>query len=436
MDKQKKKSMEDVQEKMNSLKNRLQVAEDTLEAIRTGSVDAIAIQGENGTQIFSLKTADKTYRNLVEKMNEAGLTLNQDGIILYCNSQFANLVNLPISQVISSSFIRFLPAEQHPRFQDLFIKGWSESCKGEFIIQSLDGKYISVQMSLNKIDSEENVILGVIITDLSELKIAYKQLQFIQEELKFLNVTLEERVTQRTTELSNKNEALLKSNNDLDNFIYTASHDLRAPISNIEGLVSALESMLQEKHIKDFEIEETIAMINRSLARFRETIGDLLEIAKIQKDSAEDVALINFREIIDDVLETIQREILEAKAILHVDINDIKIKFSRKNLKSIIYNLLSNAIKFKSADRRPEIFIHVRDEGDYILMTVKDNGLGIKPDDINKVFLMFKRFHVHVEGTGIGLYIVKRIIDNAEGRIEIESKFGEGSTFKVFLRKL
>jgi PAS domain S-box-containing protein len=447
----KNKSEEDYQREIEKLKERVQIAEDTLEAIRTGSIDAIAVTGENGTEIYTLKSADKTYRNLVEKMNESGLTLNSDGVILYCNSQFSRLVNLPLSKVIGSSFSRFLPIESHSKFYDLFRKGWKETSKGEFSIQSSTGEYIYVQMSLNTIEAEENIVLGIIITDISELKKAYTDLQNIQNELKQLNATLEAKVLRRTEdllnakkqlqlinlELSNKNEELLRTNNDLDNFVYTASHDLKAPISNIEGLLFTLNSIFKEKNIQDKDIDEIMSMMNHSINRFKGTIIDLSEIVKIQKNNYDDIAPINCREIVKDVKETIQLLIQNSEAAIHIDIDDrFEINFSRKNLHSIVYNLLSNAIKYRSPNRKPEIFLKAESAGDYTIMTVKDNGLGMKREDKDKIFSMFKRLHDHVEGTGVGLYIVKRIIDNAGGKIEVDSILDEGTVFKVYFKNI
>src|SRR5690606_14835843 len=100
----------------------------------------------------------------------------------------------------------------------------------------------------------------------------------------------------------------------------------------------------------------------------------------------------------------------------HPDIN-----ISRKNLKSIVYNLISNAIKYSDPERPPRIYIKTMKVEDYVLMTVEDNGIGMYPGSIQKIFNLFKRLHSHVEGTGIGLYIVKRIIDNMGGKIEVES---------------
>ena len=109
------------------------------------------------------------------------------------------------------------------------------------------------------------------------------------------------------------------------------------------------------------------------------------------------------------------------------------IHFAEKNLRSIIYNLLSNAVKYHSPDRAPHVDVraHVRDG--HTVLEVHDNGLGLTPAHLPRLFGMFQRFHDHVEGTGIGLYMVKRMVENAGGRIEVHSQLGAGTTFFVHL---
>jgi PAS domain S-box-containing protein len=230
-------------------------------------------------------------------------------------------------------------------------------------------------------------------------------------------------------------EQLARTNNDLDNFIYTASHDLKAPVSNIEGLVSALEQTLAETKSQPADTEILVEMIKSSLKRFQRTIRYLTEISKIQKNIQEDISEIKINEVINDVLSDTSELIRKSNAEITVTLSDCgTIRFSLTNLRSIIYNLLTNAIKYSSPDRKPIIDIRCRSENNFFILEVEDNGLGLREDQKEKVFGMFKRAHSHVEGTGVGLYLVKRIIDNSGGRIELDSKEGKGSIFRVFLK--
>lgn len=239
-----------------------------------------------------------------------------------------------------------------------------------------------------------------------------------------------------TEQLEHKNKQLTRINNDLDNFVYTASHDLKAPINNIEGLMNVLNRILAEANIKHEKIRPLTKMIQLSIDRFKNTIKDLTEVAKVQSDIEEDQEKIEFKEMLEEVKLNIRSEINKTNAIITDDFSKVPlIYFSKKNLRSIIYNLLSNAIKYRSPNRRPEIKISTSlPDEEHILLIVKDNGLGIREDDKHKIFTMFKRLHQHREGTGIGLAIVKKIIDNNGGKIEVESRIGEGTTFKVYFK--
>lgn len=263
-----------------------------------------------------------------------------------------------------------------------------------------------------------------------------------EKELQKINNELEERVKERTDELLGKNieleamnEQLKKVNADLDSFVYAASHDLKAPVSNIEGLLSSLEDCLPGEVLHEDMIRDILTMINQSIVKFKGTIKDLTEITKIQKDINEDINTVDIVETIEDVKVGLRELILNADAEIAVKTDGVKeINYSRKNLNSILYNLISNAIKYRDPDRRPSIDIEIYEDTSYAVLEVTDNGLGFNPSDKNKIFTMFKRLHDHVEGTGVGLYIVKRIVENSGGRIEVESTPGKGTTFKVYFK--
>jgi two-component system, sensor histidine kinase and response regulator len=253
-----------------------------------------------------------------------------------------------------------------------------------------------------------------------------KALEKAHEDMIALNRQLEERVSERT-------EELLRINNDLDNFIYTASHDLKAPISNIEGLMNLFYKALSPESKTSSDFVRLQGMINESIDRFKNTLQDLTEVAKVQEEAIVKDTLL-FSELVEEVKQNIKEEIEESKALITEDFSKApKIVFSRKNLRSILYNLISNAIKYRSSQRLPKVSITTSRVGSYILLQVRDNGLGIAKKDQHKVFGMFKRLHTHVEGTGVGMAIVKRIVENSGGKIEIDSEAGKGSCFKIWL---
>ncbi|WP_026463553.1 ATP-binding protein [Adhaeribacter aquaticus] len=234
-------------------------------------------------------------------------------------------------------------------------------------------------------------------------------------------------------ELQKKNKELQKINSDLDTFIYTASHDLKAPITNIEGLVATLVEDLPADYWEREETQMVITMIRHSIGRFRNTISDLTELTKLQRDAQDDISLVQLPDIFEEVCLDLNTALQESGATFEVDFSQISaLRFSRKNMRSILYNLVSNAVKYRSPDRKPFVRIATKVEQNFCVLSVKDNGLGIHPSQENKIFDMFKRLHDHVEGSGIGLYIVKKIVEDSGGRIELESQPEVGSTFKVY----
>jgi len=243
------------------------------------------------------------------------------------------------------------------------------------------------------------------------------------------NETTEKVINAR--KLAESNAELKRINNDLDNFIYTASHDLKAPVSNLEGLFYTLFSEITMTK----ELAELKEMIEASFKRFTITIKDLTEISKIQKESSIESTEIFFSDVLKDVEEGLTDELksLEPEIISNFSIPSIK--FSRKNLRSIIYNFISNGIKYSSPGRKPILSLSTEKQNEFIVLTITDNGLGVAAEHLGKMFQMFKRLHNHVEGTGIGLYIVKRIVDNAGGKIEVQSELGKGTTFKIYLKE-
>lgn len=236
----------------------------------------------------------------------------------------------------------------------------------------------------------------------------------------------------RKVEVEKKNEELIKINNDLDTFIYTASHDLKHPISNLEGLLNALK---RPSTAHKPELQQQInEMIGMSLQKLKQVITDLSEVAKVQKNIDElNISTINLSQLILEVKEDISGIINASGAEIEKNLRVEEIDFSKKNLRSILYNLLTNAIKYKHPERVPHIVISTYLEDKYFVLSVRDNGLGIDMKQKEKLFMLFKRLHSHVEGTGIGLYIVKRIVDNVEGRIEVDSELNKGTEFRIYI---
>jgi PAS domain S-box-containing protein len=234
-------------------------------------------------------------------------------------------------------------------------------------------------------------------------------------------------------ELLSKNEELRRINQDLDNFVYTASHDLKLPIINMAGI---FEELTNSAEFKDPDAAQLINLFDKSLKQIHGTINDLSEIVKVQKNLEDIREAVSLQQITDEVCLSIQDQIGETDASIYLDFSAAPtVWFSPVNLRSVLYNLISNSLKYAFPERKPQIWLSSELAGDFILLTVQDNGLGI---DLNKhgekVFQMFRRFHNHVQGTGIGLYLLHRLVTNNGGRVEIASTVNEGTTFKIFFK--
>lgn len=234
--------------------------------------------------------------------------------------------------------------------------------------------------------------------------------------------------------INNTNEELIKINNDLDNFVYTASHDLKAPVLNIEGLVYVLTKALKEGKME--KAETMIEMIKTSILKFKETIQALTEVAKTNKNIDDEVVKVNLKQLVEDILLSIDDMIEAAQADIQSDfsrLDEEEIYFSLANMRSLLINLITNAIKYRSPERKPIIRLSFEKEDKLLIIKISDNGLGIAKEHQDRVFQMFKRMHTQVEGTGIGLYLVKRIVENQGGSIVLDSEVDQGTTFTLNL---
>ncbi|QHL85963.1 PAS domain S-box protein [Nibribacter ruber] len=245
------------------------------------------------------------------------------------------------------------------------------------------------------------------------------------------------------TDLKETQEKLKETNNhlllvieDLDNFVYTASHDLKAPILNIEALLRELRLELPEEDYEQVELHQIIQMMQGAVERFKKTIDNLTEVTKLQNEQHGVIEKIKVGELIEDIVLDMDQMFKASGVQLKIDVKQCPIiSFSEKNLRSIIYNLISNSIKYRSLDQEPYIHLSCLSESGYSVLKVEDNGLGMNPAQEEQLFSMFTRFHDHVEGSGIGLYMVKKIVQNAGGKIEVSTKVGKGTTFKIYFPK-
>ncbi|MEX2565466.1 MAG: CheR family methyltransferase [Cyclobacteriaceae bacterium] len=229
--------------------------------------------------------------------------------------------------------------------------------------------------------------------------------------------------------IEDTNSKLVKINNDHDTFIYSVSHDLLSPINNIQGLIDNIHESEDQEEVKVFS-----GLLTKLVDQVKESIRELSAIANVDNEPLE-FEKVDVEEILVEVKESLNNRI---KLNLSIDFQVKEISFPVKYMRSILFNLLNNAVKYKSPARELEVKIKTEKSEGFILLSIEDNGMGIAKEKIGELFSKFKRVHdlnTNVEGTGIGLYLVKKMITNAGGEIEVESQLGKGSRFKVFIKE-
>jgi len=234
------------------LRSRLAIAEETLDAIRNGRVDAIVVSGAGGDQIYSISSAETPYRLIIEEMNEGAVTLTSDGIILYCNQRFAKLVNHPIETLTGSLFKNFISVDDHPKLGSLLRQGLNSQVRGEFTASgNCSGETVYFQISFNPLPAELGDIC-IIITDISELKKREKDLREARE-------LLEKRVEERTSELAQKiselNDANLKAINAM---VEAVESGKKSETANRQ----LLEEISERKQTEKTLLEKTLELDN------------------------------------------------------------------------------------------------------------------------------------------------------------------------------
>ena len=222
---------------------------------------------------------------------------------------------------------------------------------------------------------------------------------------------------------------LERANEYLDNFVYSVAHDLKSPVANLNSLMDLF-------HMKGVDKIEIFDKMDKGIKRLDKTLNSLVEIIDIQKNVLREPEVVDLYEIKDIIEANIEHHIKYADPILTYDFDVSKIHFIEVYLLSIFQNLISNSLKYSSPIRRCVIDIKAELVGEDIILTFKDNGIGIHEDDYEKIFEPFNRLTTQANGKGIGLHIVKSIMVNSGGRIEIKSVVGEGTEFKLYFKEL
>lgn len=283
--------------------------------------------------------------------------------------------------------------------------------------------------TLQEVNQELNRLYFEVSEQNEEIQAQANKLVASNRSITDLNRDLEKLITEKTVELRRSNEELVKYNNELLQFSYTVSHNLRGPVARVLGLSSLLQNE------QDFtQAKQWVTLISKTAFELDTIIKDLGKILELRHEPQR------FRETIELADEwrqsvSLLQDSLRGDEQILSDFQALpELTTVRPMLQSILYNLLSNAIKFRSPDRPLIIRASSRIMDSKAIIEVADNGLGFNTEQHKeKLFRLYTRFHSHVEGRGLGLYLIKSQVEVLHGKVEVESQPGVGTRFRVIL---
>ncbi len=371
--------------------------------MRAGEIDAFIVQGPRGEQVYTLRSAEQPYRTLVEEMQEGAAILTVAGDIVYCNRQFSTMVGIPLEQVIGCSLDQFLTGADRAPFGALRKAGFGK-CRAR--LAASDGRVIDVYLSLSTTRADdETERLNLIVTDLSALLDAQSGRDRAEQE-----------------------------NQAKDEFMAMLAHELRNPLSAISAAVQVLEAGNGQEN----PALRARSIISRQVQHLARLVDDLLDVGRVVTGKiALDRRTIDFADLVHRAVGVCAEQRNDQQ--LDVQAQPVWIEGDQVRMEQIVNNIVGNAVKYTPPGGT--IRVRVSAEGAEAVLRVEDNGYGISPDLLPRVFDLFVQGERTLDraqgGLGIGLTLVRRLVQLHDGTVSAFSEGpGRGSVFTVRLPRV
>jgi PAS domain S-box-containing protein len=366
------------------------------------------------------------------------------GTITYVNDKFCAISRYSKDELIGQNH-RILNSGHHPKefFQQMYqIIGNGKVWHGEIKNRAKDGSIYWVNTTIvPTLGAEGKPRQYVAIrADVTERKRADEQIQILSEEMESRNKELEGqtvelqkardelevRVNERTEELAGTNQVLERSNIELQQFAYIASHDLQSPLRSISGFVQLLKSEYEGK--LDQQADDWIRRTVQAIGQMQTMIRDVLAYSRVDSRSRP-FAPTALLDVFNDAVALLESSIRDAGGQVACDELPV-VMGDRSQLVQLMQNLIGNGLKYHG-DKAPSVHVSAKHSENEWTVSVRDNGIGIEPKYYDRIFEIFKRLHDQTEypGTGIGLAVCRRVVSRHGGRIWLESEPGHGSVF-------
>jgi two-component system, LuxR family, sensor kinase FixL len=347
---------------------------------------------------------------IIESAMDGIITIDSEQHILLFNTAAEKIFGCSAAEAVGQSIDRFIPVQFRAahrahiqRFGQTGITYRNKGAPGTLTGLRSDGKEIPIEASISRNEVKGQQLYTVILRDITERKLA---------ELERENL-----ITQLTAK-----------NAELERFTYTVSHDLKSPLVTIMGFLGFLE---QDARSGDLgRLKGDAERISNAVGKMQYLLKDLLELSRIGR-FVNPPEQVPFQELARTALEVVQGQVQERGVIVQVQANLPIVHGDRQRLMEVLQNLLDNAVKYMGNQKAPTIEIGVKESdaaGDPVFF-VRDNGMGIAPEYHERIFGLFNKLDARSDGTGIGLALVKRIIEFHGGQIWVESELGKGATF-------